>query len=79
MLLVALRRGSRAKPCLVTAVDPDEHNDLQRDTGLSKTTVQRLLNALYSSGRWGIERRVVPVVGKGKDPLGYWVPPMKGK
>lgn len=79
LLLAALRRGSSEKPCLVTAIDPDEHNDLQRDTGLSRPTVQRLLNALYSSGRWGIKRRVVPVVGKGKDPMGYWVPPMKGK
>jgi hypothetical protein len=72
-LLTALRRGSREKPCLITAVDVNESTDLVRSTGLSRQTLQRLLNSMYSSGQWGIERRVVPVPGKGRDPMGYWL------
>jgi len=71
-LLRVLRSRSEERPILVTHPDPDE-TDLKRELGMSKQTINRLLSALISAGKWGVKRRSVPMPAKGKNPLGYWV------
>jgi hypothetical protein len=72
-IITALKERSEQNPIRIEAVDQNDENDLVRAAGVSRPTASRLLNQLFSEGKWGIKRKLIPTPGKGRPAFAYWI------